>query len=187
MIDAAALSCPVPEFAVSELSDFLCIWNTNFQTLQAAKEMAGKLYGQVGAWAAYSKIPTQTVFFVSLFVFCQGSLSFQLLGADGGLYVFGRSLCLLSTVMGLTVPSHNYTAVYNPRPAAYVYFLFLDINSICRFLFSCFFLSFSDVALEFFKQAVYSPWQSPLCRTVCLSQILPGLGSGETKAGQDRG
>lgn len=29
-------------------SDFLCIWNTNFQTLQAGKEMAGKIYGQVG-------------------------------------------------------------------------------------------------------------------------------------------
>lgn len=30
------------------ISDFLCIWNTNFQTLQAGKEMAGKMYGQVG-------------------------------------------------------------------------------------------------------------------------------------------
>lgn len=29
-------------------SDFLCIWNTNFHTLQAGKEMAGKIYGQVG-------------------------------------------------------------------------------------------------------------------------------------------
>lgn len=28
-------------------SDYLCIWNTNFQTLQAGKEMAGRIYGQV--------------------------------------------------------------------------------------------------------------------------------------------
>ncbi len=43
----------------------------------------------------------------------QGSLSFQLLGADGGLYDFGRALCLLSTVTGLAVPPHNFMAVYN--------------------------------------------------------------------------
>lgn len=43
----------------------------------------------------------------------QGSLSFQLLGADGGLYDFGRTLCLLSTVMGLSVPPHNFMAVHN--------------------------------------------------------------------------
>lgn len=34
-------------------SDFLCIWNTNFQTLQAGKEMAGKIYGQVGMLLMY--------------------------------------------------------------------------------------------------------------------------------------
>lgn len=34
--------------SVLDSSDFLCIWNTNFQTLQAGKEMAGKIYGQVG-------------------------------------------------------------------------------------------------------------------------------------------
>lgn len=45
----------------------------------------------------------------------QGSLSFQLLGADGGLYDFGRALCLLSTVTGLTVPPHNFMAVYNVK------------------------------------------------------------------------
>lgn len=43
----------------------------------------------------------------------QGSLSFQLLGADGGLYDFGKALCLLSTVTGLAVPPHNFMAVYN--------------------------------------------------------------------------
>lgn len=30
------------------ISDFLCIWNTNFQTLQAGKEMVGRIHGQVG-------------------------------------------------------------------------------------------------------------------------------------------
>ncbi|CAG5928845.1 unnamed protein product [Menidia menidia] len=45
----------------------------------------------------------------------QGSLSFQLLGADGGLYDFGRLLYLLSTVRGPAVPYHNLTAVYNPK------------------------------------------------------------------------
>ena len=39
----------------------------------------------------------------------QGSLSFQLMG---GLYDFGRALCLLSTVTGLTVPPHNFMAVH---------------------------------------------------------------------------
>lgn len=27
--------------------DYLCIWNTHFQTLQASKEMAGRIYSQV--------------------------------------------------------------------------------------------------------------------------------------------
>lgn len=38
-------------------SDFLCIWNTNFQTLQAGKEMAGKIYGKV------RKLPTKLTSF----------------------------------------------------------------------------------------------------------------------------
>lgn len=39
----------VPEcLSACVILDFLCIWNTNFQTLQAGKEMAGKIYGQVG-------------------------------------------------------------------------------------------------------------------------------------------
>ncbi|MGH0138330.1 UNVERIFIED_CONTAM: hypothetical protein FKN15_036066 [Acipenser sinensis] len=42
----------------SARTDFLCIWNTNFQTLQASKKLAGGMYGQVsdqkplGSWAA---------------------------------------------------------------------------------------------------------------------------------------
>lgn len=70
--------------SVFDFSDFLCIWNTNFQTLQAGKEMAGKIYGQVGR-ASLAVLITGG----------QGSLSFQLLGADGGLYDFGRALSAL--------------------------------------------------------------------------------------------
>ncbi|XP_035762227.1 nucleolar protein 11-like [Neolamprologus brichardi] len=51
----------------------------------------------------------------------KGSLSFQLLGADGGLYDFGRALCLHSTVTGLTVPSHNFIAVYNLKTSLWSY------------------------------------------------------------------
>ncbi|XP_044047222.1 nucleolar protein 11-like isoform X1 [Siniperca chuatsi] len=36
----------VPHPSAGAGKDFLCIWNTNFQTLQAGKEMAGKIYGQ---------------------------------------------------------------------------------------------------------------------------------------------
>lgn len=40
-------------------SDFLCIWNTNFQTLQAGKEMAGKIYGKVH----HRELPTELTSF----------------------------------------------------------------------------------------------------------------------------
>ncbi|TWW59473.1 Nucleolar protein 11-like [Takifugu flavidus] len=36
----------VPHPSAGAGKDFLCIWNTNFQTLQAGKEMAGQIYGQ---------------------------------------------------------------------------------------------------------------------------------------------
>lgn len=54
--------------------------------------------------------PLMQVFLI--FTVGQGSLSFQLLGADGGLYDFGRAFSLLSTVTGLAVPFHNFIAVY---------------------------------------------------------------------------
>lgn len=138
--------------SVFDLSDFLCIWNTNFQTLQAGKEMTGKIYGQVGMCACVHITHQHTFLFscllyiqwlkqilVLLFSYAdsralerwraheptthsslphglitagQSSLSFQLLGADGGLYDFGRALWLLSTVTGLTVPPHDSMAVY---------------------------------------------------------------------------
>uniref|UniRef100_A0A8C5D797 Nucleolar protein 11 n=1 Tax=Gouania willdenowi TaxID=441366 RepID=A0A8C5D797_GOUWI len=37
--------------------DFLCIWNTNFQTLQAGKEMAGRIYGQLWSFSNKLLIP----------------------------------------------------------------------------------------------------------------------------------
>uniref|UniRef100_A0A8C3B2K1 Nucleolar protein 11 n=1 Tax=Cyclopterus lumpus TaxID=8103 RepID=A0A8C3B2K1_CYCLU len=42
------------QLSVFVLSDFLCIWNTNFQTLQAGKEIAGKIYGQL--WSFWNKL-----------------------------------------------------------------------------------------------------------------------------------
>ncbi|KAF7653233.1 hypothetical protein LDENG_00085830 [Lucifuga dentata] len=44
----------VPHPSAGAGKDFLCIWNTNFQTLQAGKEMAGKIYGQL--WNFSSKL-----------------------------------------------------------------------------------------------------------------------------------
>ncbi|XP_029992267.1 nucleolar protein 11-like [Sphaeramia orbicularis] len=44
----------VPHPSAGTGKDFLCIWNTNFQTLQAGKEMAGKIYGQL--WSFSSKL-----------------------------------------------------------------------------------------------------------------------------------
>lgn len=44
----------VPHPSAGAGKDFLCIWNTNFQTLQAGKEMAGKIYGQL--WSFSNKL-----------------------------------------------------------------------------------------------------------------------------------
>uniref|UniRef100_A0A671UB34 Nucleolar protein 11 n=1 Tax=Sparus aurata TaxID=8175 RepID=A0A671UB34_SPAAU len=44
----------VPHPSAGAGKDFLCIWNTNFQTLQAGKEMAGKIYGQL--WTFSNKL-----------------------------------------------------------------------------------------------------------------------------------
>ncbi|XP_068583797.1 nucleolar protein 11-like [Cebidichthys violaceus] len=44
----------VPHPSAGSGKDFLCIWNTNFQTLQAGKEMAGKIYGQL--WTFWNKL-----------------------------------------------------------------------------------------------------------------------------------
>ncbi|KAM4604001.1 nucleolar protein 11-like [Polymixia lowei] len=47
----------VPHPSAGAGTDFLCIWNTNFQTLQAGKEMAGKIYGQLWSYSGKLFIP----------------------------------------------------------------------------------------------------------------------------------
>uniref|UniRef100_A0A8C4HJS5 Nucleolar protein 11 n=1 Tax=Dicentrarchus labrax TaxID=13489 RepID=A0A8C4HJS5_DICLA len=47
----------VPHPSAGAGKDFLCIWNTNFQTLQAGKEMAGKIYGQLWGYSNKLFIP----------------------------------------------------------------------------------------------------------------------------------
>uniref|UniRef100_A0A674CWW6 Nucleolar protein 11 n=1 Tax=Salmo trutta TaxID=8032 RepID=A0A674CWW6_SALTR len=44
----------VPHPSARTGKDFLCIWNTNFQTLQAGKELAGRIHGQV--WCYLGKL-----------------------------------------------------------------------------------------------------------------------------------
>ncbi|CAL8329590.1 unnamed protein product [Lota lota] len=51
----AVVGAPHP--AAGPGTNFLCIWNTNFQTLQAGKEMAGKVYGQLWSYAGKLFIP----------------------------------------------------------------------------------------------------------------------------------
>ncbi|XP_013879107.1 nucleolar protein 11-like [Austrofundulus limnaeus] len=52
--DAHVAVVGAPHPSAGPGKDFLCIWNTNFQTLQAAKEMAGKIYGQL--WSFSNKL-----------------------------------------------------------------------------------------------------------------------------------
>ncbi|XP_028990686.1 nucleolar protein 11-like [Betta splendens] len=47
----------VPHPSAGAGNDFLCIWNTNFQTLQAGKEMGGKIYGQLWTYSNKLLIP----------------------------------------------------------------------------------------------------------------------------------
>ncbi|XP_067437567.1 nucleolar protein 11-like [Thunnus thynnus] len=47
----------VPHPSAGAGKDFLCIWNTNFQTLQAGKEIAGKIYGQLWSYSSKLFIP----------------------------------------------------------------------------------------------------------------------------------
>ncbi|KAM3865241.1 nucleolar protein 11-like [Diretmus argenteus] len=51
----AVVGVPHPSAGAGE--DFLCIWNTNFQTLQAGKEMAGRIYGQLWSYSSKLFIP----------------------------------------------------------------------------------------------------------------------------------
>ncbi|KAM6940661.1 nucleolar protein 11-like [Xenentodon cancila] len=51
----AVVGVPHPSAGASK--DYLCIWNTNFQTLQAGIEMAGKIYGQLWSYSNKLFIP----------------------------------------------------------------------------------------------------------------------------------
>ncbi|XP_033933891.1 nucleolar protein 11-like [Pseudochaenichthys georgianus] len=51
----AVVGLPHPSAGAGK--DFLCIWNTNFQTLQAGKEMKGKIYGQLWGYSNKLFIP----------------------------------------------------------------------------------------------------------------------------------
>ncbi|XP_064180347.1 nucleolar protein 11-like isoform X1 [Anguilla rostrata] len=44
----------VPHPSAGAGKDYLCIWNTNFQTLQASKEMTGRIFGQI--WGHTGKL-----------------------------------------------------------------------------------------------------------------------------------
>ncbi|XP_076872002.1 nucleolar protein 11-like [Brachyhypopomus gauderio] len=41
----------VPHPSAGTGKDYLCLWNTHFQTLQASRELAGKIYGQVWCYS----------------------------------------------------------------------------------------------------------------------------------------
>ncbi|XP_062304337.1 nucleolar protein 11-like [Osmerus eperlanus] len=47
----------VPHPSAGAGRDFLCIWNTHFQTLQAGKEMTGRIYGQLWCYSGKLFIP----------------------------------------------------------------------------------------------------------------------------------
>ncbi|KAJ8363550.1 hypothetical protein SKAU_G00123810 [Synaphobranchus kaupii] len=47
----------VPHPSAGAGKDYLCIWNTNFQTLQAGKEMTGRIFGQLWGYAGKLYVP----------------------------------------------------------------------------------------------------------------------------------
>uniref|UniRef100_A0A665VC57 Nucleolar protein 11 n=1 Tax=Echeneis naucrates TaxID=173247 RepID=A0A665VC57_ECHNA len=65
----------VPHPSAGACKDFLCIWNTNFQTLQAGKEMAGKIYGQLWCYSNKLFIPHGKTLSVIPFVCPKSSLA----------------------------------------------------------------------------------------------------------------
>ncbi|XP_022620735.1 nucleolar protein 11 [Seriola dumerili] len=65
----------VPHPSAGAGKDFLCIWNTNFQTLQAGKEMAGKIYGQLWCYSNKLFIPHGKALSVIPFVCPKSSLA----------------------------------------------------------------------------------------------------------------
>ncbi|XP_037545688.1 nucleolar protein 11-like [Nematolebias whitei] len=73
--DAHVAVVGVPHPSAGPGKDYLCIWNTNFQTLQAGKEMAGKLYGQLWSFSNKFFIPHGKTLSVIPFACPQSSLA----------------------------------------------------------------------------------------------------------------
>ncbi|KAK9973171.1 hypothetical protein ABG768_023914 [Culter alburnus] len=46
-----------PHPSAGHCKDYLCIWNTHFQTLQASKEMAGRIYSQLWCYSGKLYVP----------------------------------------------------------------------------------------------------------------------------------
>uniref|UniRef100_A0A8C1S570 Nucleolar protein 11 n=1 Tax=Cyprinus carpio TaxID=7962 RepID=A0A8C1S570_CYPCA len=46
-----------PHPSAGACKDYLCIWNTHFQTLQASKEMAGRIYSQLWCYSGKLYVP----------------------------------------------------------------------------------------------------------------------------------
>ncbi|XP_043098524.1 nucleolar protein 11-like isoform X2 [Puntigrus tetrazona] len=55
--DAHVAVVGFPHPSAGACKDYLCIWNTRFQTLQACKEMAGKTYSQLWCYSGKLYIP----------------------------------------------------------------------------------------------------------------------------------
>lgn len=108
----------------------------------------------------------------------QVSLSFQLLGAERGLYEFGRTLYLLSTVTGLGIPPHNYVAARRINlnlPAL------LGVLLVLTPVYSFFFF----LAVDVFKQIIHPTRENTRSYSVRVSQVLFGFCPGETQTSQD--
>lgn len=107
----------------------------------------------------------------------QVSLSFQLLGADGGLYKFGRTWCLLSTVTGLRIPPHNLIAVHSVKWNPLALFSCVSHANSCLFIYF--------LVVDVFKQVIHPTRENTLGYSVRVSQVLFGFCPGKTQTSQD--
>lgn len=110
---------------------------------------------------------------VSIWTIGQCSLSLQLQSADGGLYDFGRVSRLLSTVIGIPLPPHNFIAVYKRI-----------VHADPLLLLS--YLSLLFLAMVLFQQVVHSTWQNAVCNPIWVHQFFARFRFGQTEAVQER-
>ncbi|XP_010887648.2 nucleolar protein 11-like [Esox lucius] len=97
----------VPHPSAGTGKDFLCVWNTNFQTLQAGKEMAGRIYGQVWCYSGKLLVPHGKALSVIPYD-CQKS---SLASALGKLWKCGKE----EPRSSVAVPSWN-SLLYEEQP-----------------------------------------------------------------------